>query len=122
MYAEGGYTMISGVLLSLGFIALGVWYFNKMIDSSLDQKAWLTRFISLLLAAMLGLFMVDKLVSFKTKLWKKVQRIGLVAGALGAAIIAAPIALPAALVTGAGYFVAVGTVTATLSQLTKEDK
>lgn len=68
MYAEGGYIMIFGVLLSLGFIALGVWYFNKMIDSSLDQKAWLTRFISLLLAAMLGLFMVDKLVSFQTKL------------------------------------------------------
>ena len=68
MYAEGGYVMIFGVLLSLGFIALGVWYFNKMIDSSLDQKAWLTRFISLLLAAMLGLFMVDKLVSFQTKL------------------------------------------------------
>jgi hypothetical protein len=68
MYAEGGYTMIFGVLISLGFIALGVWYFNKMIDSSLDQKAWLTRFVSLLLAAMLGLFMVDKLVSFKTKL------------------------------------------------------
>ena len=68
MYAEGGYTMIFGVLLSLGFIALGVWYFNKMIDSSLDQKAWLTRFISLLLAALLGLFMVDKLVSFKIKL------------------------------------------------------
>ena len=68
MYSEGGYTMIFGVLLSLGFIALGVWYFNKMIDSSLDQKAWLTRFISLLLAALLGLFMVDKLVSFKTKL------------------------------------------------------
>ena len=68
MYAEGGYEMIFGVLLSLGFIALGVWYFNKMIDSSLDQKAWLTRFISLLLAAMLGLFMVDKLVSFQTKL------------------------------------------------------
>ena len=68
MYAEGGYIMIFAVLLSLGFIASGVWYFNKMIDSSLDQKAWLTRFISLLLAAMLGLFMVDKLVSFQTKL------------------------------------------------------
>lgn len=68
MYAQGGYVMIFGVILSLAFIALGVWYFNKMIDSSLDQKAWLTRFISLLLAAMLGLFMVDKLVSFKTKL------------------------------------------------------
>jgi ABC-type multidrug transport system fused ATPase/permease subunit len=68
MYSEGGFIMILGVLLSLGFIALGVWYFNKMIDSSLGQKEWLTRFISLLLAAMLGLFMVDKLVSFKTKL------------------------------------------------------
>jgi len=68
MYAQGGYVMIFGVLLSLCFIASGVWYFNKMIDSSLDQKAWLTRFISLLLAAMLGLFMVDKLVSFQTKL------------------------------------------------------
>lgn len=68
MYAEGGYVMIFGVILSLAFISLGVWYFNKMIDSSLDQKAWLTRFISLLLAAMLGLFMVDKLISFQTKL------------------------------------------------------
>ena len=68
MYEEGGYVMIFGVILSLAFIALGVWYFNKMIDSSLEQKAWLTRFISLLLAAMLGLFMVDKLVSFQTKL------------------------------------------------------
>ena len=68
MYEAGGYEMIFGVLLSLGFIALGVWYFNKMIDSSLNQKAWLTRFIALLLAAMLGLFMVDKLVSFGTPL------------------------------------------------------
>ena len=68
MYKEGDFIMIFGVLLSLGFIALGVWYFNKMIDSGLNQKAWLTRFIALLLAAMLGLFMVDKLVSFGTSL------------------------------------------------------
>jgi uncharacterized membrane protein HdeD (DUF308 family) len=54
--------------------------------------------------------------------WKKVQRIGIVAGALGAAIIAAPIALPAVLVTASGYLVAVGGVTAALSQLTVEDK
>lgn len=54
------------------------------------------------------------------KFWKKVQRIGIIAGALGAAIIAAPVALPAALVTGAGYLIAIGGVTATLSQLTKE--
>ena len=68
MYKAGGFIMILGVLLSIGFIMLGVWYFNKMIDSGLNQKAWLTRFIALLLAAMLGLFMVDKIVSFGTPL------------------------------------------------------
>ena len=54
--------------------------------------------------------------------WKKVQRIGLVAGALGTAIVAAPVALPAAIVTVSGYLIAVGGVTAALSQLTVEDK
>ena len=52
--------------------------------------------------------------------WKKVQRIGIIAGAVGAAIIAVPVTLPAVLVTSAGYLIAVGGVTATLSQLTKE--
>lgn len=54
--------------------------------------------------------------------WKNVQKIGIAAGAVGAAIIAAPIALPAAIVTTAGYLVAVGGVTAALSQLTVENK
>ena len=53
--------------------------------------------------------------------WKKVQRVGIVAGALGAALIAAPVVLPAALITASGYLVAVGGVTAALSQLTVED-
>jgi len=52
--------------------------------------------------------------------WKKVQRIGIAAGVIGGAIIAAPIALPATLITVGGYLVAVGSVTAGLSQLTKE--
>lgn len=52
--------------------------------------------------------------------WKKVQRIGIIAGAVGAAIIAVPVTLPAVLVTSAGYLIAIGGVTATLSQLTKE--
>lgn len=55
------------------------------------------------------------------KFWKKVQHIGIIAGAVGAAIVAAPIALPAAIVTTAGYLVAVGGVTAALSQLTVEN-
>ncbi len=37
-----------------------------------------------------------------------------------ATLLAAPVALPASIITGAGYLVAVGGVTATLSQLTKE--
>lgn len=52
--------------------------------------------------------------------WKKVQRIGIIAGAIGAAIIAVPVSLPVAVVTSAGYLIAIGGVTATLSQLTKE--
>jgi len=52
--------------------------------------------------------------------WKKVQRIGVVAGAIGGVIIAAPVALPAALVSVAGYLLLAGSVTATLSQLTVE--
>jgi ammonia channel protein AmtB len=53
--------------------------------------------------------------------WKKVQRIAIVAGAVAGVIIAAPVTLPAALVTAAGYVVTAGTVAATLSQLTVED-
>lgn len=54
--------------------------------------------------------------------WKKVQRIGLIAGGLGAVIIASPIALPAAIVSIGGYLTLAGSVAATLSQLTIEDK
>lgn len=56
------------------------------------------------------------------KFWKKVQRIAIVAGALAGVILAAPVALPAAIVTTAGYIVTAGTVAATLSQLTIENK
>ena len=52
--------------------------------------------------------------------WKKVQKIGIIAGTLGGALLAAPIALPAAVLSGATYLVVIGTTTATLSQLTKE--
>jgi len=55
------------------------------------------------------------------KFWKKVQKISIAAGVIGGVIIAAPVALPAAVITVGGYLVAVGSVGATLSQLTKED-
>lgn len=52
--------------------------------------------------------------------WKKVRRVGVIAGIIGGAILTAPISLPASIVTGASYLVVIGTTTATLSQLTKE--
>ena len=74
MYSEGGIVMILGVLLSLGFVCVTVWYVNKMIDTQLEEKQWLTRFVSLLLAAILGVFIVDVVVSFKTKLLSEEMR------------------------------------------------
>ena len=56
------------------------------------------------------------------KFWKKVQRIAILVGAVAGTIIAAPIALPAAVITAAGYAVAIGTAVATVSQFTIEDK
>jgi hypothetical protein len=49
-----------------------------------------------------------------------VQRIAITVGAVAGVIIAAPITLPAALVTVATYAITAGTVAATLSQLTIE--
>ena len=55
------------------------------------------------------------------KFWKKVQKIAIAVGAAAGVVIEAPITLPAAVVTVAGYLVTAGTVAATLSQLTVED-
>ena len=66
--------MILGVLISLAFVALCVWYVNKMIDTQLEEKQWLTRFVSLLLAAFLGVFIVDIIVSWKVKLLSEEMR------------------------------------------------
>jgi len=55
------------------------------------------------------------------KFWKNVQNIAIAVGAAAGVVIAAPITLPTAVVTVAGYLVTAGTVAATLSQLTVED-
>jgi ABC-type xylose transport system permease subunit len=53
--------------------------------------------------------------------WKKVQKVGLAVGAIGGAILTAPISLPAIVITTAGYLVTAGAVTAAVSQLTVEN-
>jgi hypothetical protein len=55
------------------------------------------------------------------KFWRKVQRIALTVGTVSGVLLAAPVALPATLLTLAGYGLTVGSVGAVLSQLTRED-
>jgi hypothetical protein len=55
------------------------------------------------------------------KFWKRVQRWAIITGTVAGIILAAPVALPAAVITVAGYVATAGTVAATLSQLTVED-
>jgi hypothetical protein len=55
------------------------------------------------------------------KFWKKVRNIAIGLGAVAGVILTAPVTLPAAVITAAGYLVTAGTVAATLSQLTVDD-
>jgi hypothetical protein len=65
---------------------------------------------------------IRKRWSAKTpKFWKRVQKIAITVGAVAGVLIAAPITLPAAVVTVASYAITAGTVAATLSQLTVEN-
>ena len=55
------------------------------------------------------------------KFWKRIQRWAIITGTVAGIIIAAPVALPAAVITVAGYVATAGTVAATLAQLTVDD-
>ena len=68
MYSSGGFLMVLGVILSLGFILGIVWYVNNQIPKYLKKKEWLTRYVALVLAALLGVFIVDMLISWDVKL------------------------------------------------------
>jgi len=64
---------------------------------------------------------IEQRWSAKTpKFWKRVQKIAITIGAIAGVIVTAPITLPVAVVTVASYAITVGTVAATLSQLTVE--
>ena len=52
--------------------------------------------------------------------WRKVSAVGKAIGGLGLVLVAAPVALPAAVMTVAGYLVLVGSLVAGLSALTIE--
>jgi hypothetical protein len=60
------WVMIAGVLLALGFIISSVIYVNKLFVH--ETKEILVRFILMVFAALVGVFIVDKVVAFKIKL------------------------------------------------------
>jgi hypothetical protein len=63
--------------------------------------------------------MIDRLKAPTPKFWKKVRNGMITLGIIGGALIAAPVAIPAGVIT---VLITAGTVGTALSQLTKEDK
>ncbi|MFD1469386.1 hypothetical protein ACFQ48_14235 [Hymenobacter caeli] len=64
------------------------------------------------------LSLLDRVALPSPVFWKKVSAVGKAIGGLGLVLVAAPVALPAAVLTAAGYLVLVGSLTAGLSALT----
>jgi hypothetical protein len=60
------FVMISGILLALSVIISSVYFVNKMFVN--ETKDVLVRFIILVFTALVGLFIVDKVIAFKIKL------------------------------------------------------
>jgi site-specific recombinase len=52
--------------------------------------------------------------------FKRLQYLGMVLAAAGGTLLAAPVALPAVILTAAGYAVVTGSVLAAVSQVTKD--
>lgn len=68
MYSIMTLFTILSTFLSFGFIFLMVWYVNTKIGDTFKTKEWLTKFVSLLLTSLVGLFIVDKIIGFKFQL------------------------------------------------------
>ena len=65
---------------------------------------------------------INRFTAPTPKLFQQLRNIGLTLAAIGGALIAAPIALPATLVTIGGYLTVAGGVISAVSQLTVNDK
>ena len=63
--------MITAVVLSMAFIVLGVYFTNKLFISATQDI--LVRFILLIFTALVGVFIVDKVIAFKINLLSEEQ-------------------------------------------------
>lgn len=67
--------------------------------------------------------LIERAAKPTPKFFRKLRKIGLVAGAIAAGILTAPVSLPAGLITAAGYLATVAGTAVTVSQLaTQEDE
>lgn len=66
MFSAGGYTMILGILLALGFIVGSIYFISRMFIN--ETQEILVRFILLVFTALVALFIVDKVIAFRIKL------------------------------------------------------
>lgn len=64
---------------------------------------------------------IDRAQAPTPKFFKVIRSVGLVIAAAGAAILTAPVALPAAIVTVGGYLTVAGSVLSAISQVTVDD-
>ena len=71
MFSEGGYTMIFGILLALGFIVGSIYFISRIFIN--DTQEILVRFILLVFTALVALFIVDKVIAFRIKLVSEEQ-------------------------------------------------
>ena len=69
--SDSAIVMILGVLISLGFIVGTVLYINKIISANTQDL--LVKFILIVFAALVGVFIVDKVVAFKINLLSESQ-------------------------------------------------
>lgn len=58
--------MIFAVLMSMSFISFSVFYVNKLFTN--QTRDVLVRFILLIFASLVGVFIVDKVIAFKINL------------------------------------------------------
>ena len=70
MFSHGN-TMVFGVIFSMIFISLFIFYINKLFYN--DTKNILVRFILLVFASLVGVFIVDKVVAFGMPLLSEAQ-------------------------------------------------
>ena len=66
--------------------------------------------------------LIGRILSDTPTFFKKLRNFGIALGAIGTAIVTAPVTLPAAVITAGGYFITAGVIAASVSQTAKTDK